>query len=137
MRFTTAALSAWTMPAWILVMCFAAPLPARAQFSVPASSKPDGATLFTRQCGTCHIATADGGPRQGPNLFGVVGRKAGTMPGFRYSGGYAASGIVWNEATLDTYLTNPQAMIPGSVMVYRQANAETRKTIIDWLKEQH
>jgi cytochrome c len=44
---------------------------------------------------------------------------------------------VWTEAALDSYLTNPQAMIPGSVMVYRQANAEIRQKIIAWLKDQH
>ena len=111
---------------------------ARAQFSPPvASVKIDAATLFSRQCGTCHVVAADGGPRQGPNLHGVFGRKAGSLAGFKYSPGYAASGIVWDEATLDAYLANPQALIPGSVMAYRQANAEMRKTIIDWLKEQH
>ena len=83
------------------------------------------------------MAVADTGPRQGPNLFGVYGRPAGTLPGFKYTGKYAASGIVWNETTLDTYLTNPQAMIPGAVMAYRQADPEIRHTIIAWLKEQH
>ena len=111
---------------------------AQAQFSVPITpQKIDGATLFSRQCGTCHVAVADTGPRQGPNLFGVYGRPAGTLPGFKYTGKYAASGIVWNETTLDTYLTNPQAMIPGAVMAYRQADPEIRHTIIAWLKEQH
>lgn len=110
---------------------------AHAQFSIPAAIPPDAATLFSRQCGTCHIATADGGPRQGPTLFGVVGRPAGSVPGFKYSAGYASSGLVWNETALDSYLANPQAMIPGSVMAYRQADAGVRRTIIDWLKDRH
>lgn len=109
-----------------------------AQFSPPsAPAKIDPATLFSRQCGTCHAVTADAASRQGPNLLGVFNRKAGSLPAFKYSAGYATSGIVWDEAALDTYLTNPQALIPGSVMAYRQANADTRKTIIDWLKEQN
>jgi cytochrome c len=112
------------------------PMAAHAQFSVPVA-KPDPATLFARQCGTCHVASAKDEPRQGPNLWGVIGRKAGTYPGFKYSGAYAASNITWSAETLDRYLTNPQAMIPGSVMAYRQANPEIRAAIIGWLKEQH
>lgn len=122
----------------VIVLCLAggASPTALAQFTPPTSTKIDSATLFSRQCGTCHVVAADGGPRQGPNLHGVFGRKAGSLPGFKYSPGYATSGIVWDDAALDAYLTNPQALIPGSVMGYRQANADTRKTIVDWLKEQ-
>lgn len=109
-----------------------------AQFTVPvAPAAVNGATLFSRQCGTCHVVTEDGGPRQGPNLHGVFGRRAGTVPGFAYSGGYEKSGIVWDEASLDKYLTNPQAMIPGSIMAYRQNDPAVRQTIIAWLREQH
>ncbi len=98
---------------------------------------PDGATLFRRQCGTCHSAKAGEGARQGPNLAGVVGRKAGASPGFHYSAGFAKADFVWDDAHLDAWLTKPQDVIPGTVMVYRQANPETRKTIIAWLQEQH
>lgn len=121
----------------IVVACFLVATRASAQFAVPAPAKPDGATLFSRQCGTCHIATAEGGPRQGPSLYGVFGRKAGSVAGFAYTGAYAESGIVWDAQTLDTYLTNPQAMIKGTVMAYRQADPAIRQTIIAWLKDQH
>jgi cytochrome c len=115
----------------------ASPPDARAQFTIPGPpAAPDGAALFARQCGTCHVATEDGGPRQGPNLYGVFGRKAGSVPGFAYTPNYAASGIVWNEASLDTYLTNPQAMLPDSIMAYRQNDQAVRQTIIAWLREQ-
>lgn len=113
-----------------------APQIARAQFPLPQAA-PDGATLFARQCGVCHIAKAEAEPRQGPNLWGVFGRRAGAVPDYSYSGKFAASGIVWDETTLDAYLTNPQAVIEGSVMAYRQANADTRARIIAWLKDQH
>jgi cytochrome c len=113
------------------------PQAARAQFTIPAAPVVvDGATLFARQCGTCHVATAEGGPRQGPNLHGVFGRRAGSVAGFAYSPGYASSGVVWDEASLDSYLTNPQAMISGSVMAYRQADPSVRHGIIAWLREQ-
>lgn len=121
--------------AWVFIAtCFATQ--AHAQFSVPLA-KPDPATLFARQCGTCHVASVKDETRQGPNLWGVVGRKAGTYPGFKYAGAYTEADLVWTAETLDTYLTNPQAMIPGSVMAYRQADPAIRATIISWLKDQH
>ncbi len=129
MRCVTAALSA-------LMSVVCAGNQAAAQFSVPVAA-PDGAILFARQCGTCHVAAAGGETRQGPNLWGVVGRRAGSVAGFKYGGAFAASGIVWNETTLDAYLTNPQAVVAGSVMAYRQANPDIRARIIAWLKDQH
>ena len=112
------------------------PLSARSQIPVPQSATPDGARLFRAQCGTCHSLNLTDPPRQGPNLVHVVGRKIGGVEGFQYTPGYKEAGAVWDEDRLDKYLTNPQAMFPGSTMVYRQANAATRKAIIDYLKEQ-
>lgn len=111
--------------------------PARAQFTPPAADAPDGAALFRRQCGTCHTLNPADPPRQGPHLRGVVGRMAGGVPGFKYSDGYAKAGFAWDEEHLDPYLANPQAVIPGSVMAYRQANPATRRTIIEYLKDQN
>lgn len=102
----------------------------------PAAEPPDGATLFRRQCATCHALDPSAPARQGPHLAGVIGRRAGSVAGFKYSAGYATAGFDWDEANLDPYLTNPQAVIPGSIMAYRQANAGVRKTIIEYLKEQ-
>ena len=110
--------------------------PAQAQIALPQAEAPDGATLFRRQCGTCHSLVA-GEIRQGPSLAGVYGRKAGTLPGFKYSAGFADTDWVWDDAHLDPYLTNPQAVIKGGVMGYRQANADVRQAIIGYLKEQH
>lgn len=115
------------------------PIAATAQMTLPddTSAPPDGATLFLNQCGTCHTVEHGAAARQGPNLAGVVGRKAGTLAGFKYSDGFGKADWTWDPAHLDTWLTNPQAMIPGAVMLYRQADPATRKTIIDWLKDQH
>ena len=112
---------------------------AHAQFTVPApqATAPTGAELFASQCGTCHSAKANDAPRQGPNLFGVFGRKAGSFPGYRYSPGFAQADFVWDAAHLDAWLTKPQNVIKGAVMAYQQPNAATRKTIIVWLQEQH
>ena len=113
-----------------------AQLPLGGGASMPAAA-PDPGALFRGQCGTCHVTEADALPRQGPNLVAVYGRKAGTASGFKYSPAFADADFTWDEARLDTWLTNPQAMLPGAVMVYRQPNPAIRKTIIDWLKEQH
>ena len=109
-------------------------MPARAQ--TPDLPKPDGAALFRTQCGTCHVIAASALPRQGPYLAGVIGRKPGSVPGFGYSAGFAQADFVWDTAHLDAYLANPQAVIPGSVMAYRQVKPETRAAIIAYLEEQ-
>ena len=75
-------------------------------------------------------------PRQGPPRAGVFGRKPGSVVGFHYSPGYAAADFVWDEAHLDLYLTDPQAVIPDAIMLYKQKNADVRKAIITFLKGQ-
>ena len=94
---------------------------------------------FKKSCGTCHVALADAGPRQGPNLFGVVGRKAGSVPGFAYSAQFMAgdSAIVWDEGTLDRWITDPQSVIPGATMPYKQADPDKRHLVIEYLKTRH
>ena len=95
-----------------------------------------GEAQFKKSCGTCHVATADAKPRQGPNLFGIVGRAAGAVPGFNYSPAFAAGdgGVVWDEGTLDRWLADPQSVIPGSVMLYKQADPDKRRLVIEFLK---
>lgn len=91
---------------------------------------------FRKSCGTCHLATPDAKPRQGPNLFGIVGREAGTVPGFSYSAAFAAGdgGIVWDESTLDRWLADPQTVVPGTTMLYKQADPDKRRLVIEYLK---
>jgi cytochrome c len=108
---------------------------AAAQMSLPVAKPPDGATLFKQQCATCHTTNLSEPVRQGPPLFKIVGRQAGQVDGFRYSAGFAKADFVWDDAKLDAWLTNPQGVIPGSIMAYRQSKPETRATIIAYLKE--
>jgi cytochrome c len=108
---------------------------ANAQMALPEAKPPDGATLFKQQCATCHTTNLTDPVRQGPPLLKIVGRPAGKADGFRYSAGFAKADFVWDEARLDAYLANPQAIVPGSIMAYRQAKAETRAAIIAYLKE--
>ena len=108
---------------------------ARAQMPLPAAKPPDGTTLFKQQCATCHTINPADAARQGPSLSGIVGRPAGKADGFRYSAGFTDANFVWDDTRLDAYLANPQAMVPGSIMAYRQPKAETRAAIIAYLKE--
>lgn len=108
---------------------------AMAQMTLPAPKPADGATLFKQQCGTCHTTTLSEPIRQGPPLAAVIGRHAGSFQGFRYSPGLAKADFNWDETKLDQWLTNPQEMIPGTVMAYRQAKPDIRAAIINYLKE--
>ena len=89
---------------------------------------------FVTSCGVCHTAEPGGPTRQGPNLNGVYGRKAGSVSGFNYSNTLKSGDWVWNEATLDPWLANSQEAHSGTFMNYRQANPEKRQLVIDYLK---
>ena len=82
-----------------------------------AADPAAGEKIFKAQCGICHAVVA-GQNRVGPTLFGVVGRPAGSVPGFNYTTDHKKLGITWDAATLDKYLTNPRAMVPDTSMVY-------------------
>jgi cytochrome c len=110
---------------------------AAAQMPLPAAKPPDGATLFKQQCATCHTTNLSDPMRQGPSLLGIVGRRAGRADGFHYSAGFGKADFVWDDAKLDAWMTNPQALLPGAVMAYRQAKPEIRAAIIAYLKELH
>src|SRR5947207_11398260 len=116
-----------------LAFCAAALAAGRAdaQLTPPASKPPDGAVLFKQQCARCHTTNASDPPRQGPTLFNIVGREAGTAEGFRYSAGFANAKFKWDEHKLDEWLVDPQAMIPGAIMPYRQARSELRMAIVN------
>jgi cytochrome c len=107
---------------------------ALAQLSLPAKPPPDGAALFKQQCATCHTTNLSDAPRQGPPLVRIIGQQAGKVEGFHYSPGLAQAGFAWDEDRLDAWLANPQAVIPGAIMTYRQERAETRAAIITYLK---
>ncbi|WP_441238278.1 c-type cytochrome [Bradyrhizobium sp. 930_D9_N1_4] len=128
------------MRAIVLGLCTAMVLLVRvagAQMPLPAAKPPDGATLFKQQCAVCHTTSLSEPTRQGPPLVKIVGHPAGKVEGFRYSDGLAKADFAWDESRLDAWLTNPQSVVPGVTMAYRQAKAETRAAIIAYLKEQN
>jgi cytochrome c len=108
---------------------------ASAQMLLPSGRSPDGAGLFKQQCGACHATSLSDPPRQGPPLIRIIGQHAGRVDGFHYSPGLAQADFTWDENTLDAWLTNPQAVIPGAIMAYRQSKPETRAAIITYLRE--
>ncbi|MBI1985356.1 MAG: c-type cytochrome [Rhodospirillales bacterium] len=93
-----------------------------------------GAKAF-RQCAACHTLQA-GDHRTGPSLAGIWGKKAGSVAIFsRYSKALKDSGIVWNAETLDRWLADPKAMVPGNRMAFRGvAEKKTRDDLISFLK---
>ena len=91
-----------------------------------------GETLYLSRCGACHTIDENGA---GPQHRGLFGRKAATQPGFDYSAALKASGIVWTEKTIDRWLTNPTAFVPGNKMVVQLANEPgDRADLIAYLK---
>ena len=102
-----------------------------------AGSKPDienGKATFNIMCGVCHSVQETGGPNQGPNLLGVVGRKAASEPEFTmYSPALKDSKITWSKKTLDKFLMNPMAKVPGTLMPMQIADDKTRADVVAYL----
>lgn len=88
-------------------------------------------------CKSCH-SVVKGQTVVGPSLFAVYGTRAGDVPGYAFTPDLKASGLVWNDATLDKWLTNPVALVPGTRMGYAgQPDPAKRAQIIAYLKTLH
>jgi cytochrome c len=93
-----------------------------------------GEVIFHR-CMVCHTIQA-GVNHIGPSLHGVVGRHSGIVPGFNYSAANKNSGIVWTEQKIYDYLKNPQAMVPGTKMMFPGLPApQDRADVVSYLKQ--
>lgn len=91
---------------------------------------------FNDHCRECHSFVKNDN-RLGPSLYGVVGRKAGTEPGYAYTQSMKDSGITWTAATLDTWIADPGAVIPGNGMSPPYSgitDAAIRERIVAFLK---
>ena len=124
------------MSAYRVFALAAAALAAPAVFA--AAPKPDienGKEQFKMVCGICHADSKEpGGPEIGPNLVGVVGRKAGSykdFPGFTPA--LKAYAVTWNAKTLDEFLANPMGKVPGTSMVIPVSDAKERADLIGYL----
>jgi cytochrome c len=92
-----------------------------------------GKVLFTQKCGLCH-SVEQGKNKIGPSLYGVVGRKSGSLDSYTYSDAMKNAGKTWDEATLDAYLTNPRQYIPGIKMIFvGLPDATDRQNVIAYL----
>ncbi len=93
-----------------------------------------GQKVFDARCKVCHTAEADAEHKIGPNLFGVVDQAAGWQESFRYSKGHRESGATWDDATLDLYLEDVDAVAPKSVKQFGGlSKPEDRAAIIAFL----
>jgi cytochrome c len=93
-----------------------------------------GKQIFAK-CQVCHSIEA-GVNKIGPSLHGVYGRKAGTLAGYNYTDAMKNSGFTWDETTLNTYLTNPRKVVPGTRMVFVGLPKEQdRLNVIAYLKQ--
>jgi cytochrome c len=90
-----------------------------------------GKELFERRCSGCHSADLN---KEGPRLRGVYGRKAAGVPGFSYSDSLRKLNTRWDDASLDRWLNDPDAMAPDTDMAFRLADGAERKAVIAYLK---
>jgi len=81
------------------------------------AADPDKGKAVFEQCAACHSLDG-GGDTDGPTLKGLIGRKAGSLEDYRYSAAMKRSDVTWDAATLDKYVTDPQAFIPGNRMAF-------------------
>ena len=104
----------------------------------PVAAAPEesdeGQVAFNNSCRTCHSFKA-GDNRLGPTLHGVVGRKAGSVEGFAFSPAMKGSGVTWDAATLDKFISDPNQVVSGNKMqpFGGVADAGERKKIVDYL----
>ena len=116
-----------------LALAFAAALGSGA---VLAEGDAEAGKKVFKKCKTCH--TFDPGKKKiGPHLKGVVGRKAGSVEGYKYSKAMAGADIIWDEANLDKFLTKPKAFVKKTKMSFRGLSKESQRAdVIAYLKAQ-
>jgi len=111
----------------VVALCVAVVCSVRAQDATRAK------LLFVGACAGCHGLE----PRtddQAPSLSGVIGRRAGAVPDFKYSSAMLSANFVWDESRLEAFLADPQAVVPGTRMAFSVADKRERADIVAYLK---
>jgi cytochrome c len=90
-----------------------------------------GKELFEKRCGGCHSLDSN---KEGPRLRGVYGRKAGSVPNFKYSDGMKSAGFTWEARALDRWLTDTESLVPDNDMDFHVPKADERADIIEYLR---
>ncbi len=117
--------------AWTAVLLFASASEMLSQ-SAPTTGDPRrGKELFEKRCGGCHSLDKD---KEGPRLGNVYGRRAGTIPSFKYSDSLKSAQVVWDAASLDRWLIDTDAVVPDNDMDFHVSKADERSDIIDFLR---
>ena len=110
-----------------------------AAWLAPAGADPARGERVFQRCFACHSVVTGEDQLPGPNLGGVIGRRAGTRPGFRFSPALIEAGVrglVWTRATLDAYLADPERFLPGTEMAMPGLReASDRRDVIDYLQQ--
>ena len=102
--------------------------------AAPAVADAGGKPASFAQCAACH-AVEPGKHGIGPSLAGVYGTKAGELAGYAFSDKLKASGLTWDDATLDQWLAGPMKMVPGTKMTYAGlSDPAKRKELIEYMK---
>jgi cytochrome c len=104
--------------------------PARVWVTPPPGDAVRGQVLYAAQCTACHAVDAH---KTGPAHRGVVGRRVGSAPGYRYSDELAASRLRWTSQTLNAWLSDPEDLVPGQRMGVQVNDAQERADLIAWL----
>jgi len=109
--------------------------PTSSQTPTQGADAAAGQQAFNNACRTCHTVK-DGDNRQGPHLHGIIGRKAGSLPGYGYSTAMKEAGFVWDADKLERFMANPDAVVSGNSMkpYGGLASAEDRAKIIAFLQ---
>jgi cytochrome c len=101
--------------------------------TLPEGDADRGRAVFEKRCTGCHTLNQN---REGARLQGVYGRTSGSVKDFSYSGSLARAHIVWNDATLNRWLSGPQAFVPGADMDFYVAIPRERADLIRFLRQQ-
>lgn len=108
---------------------------AGAAASPVAAADPARGEQLWRKCASCHTLDANGRNRAGPRLHGVFGRTAGSVPNYSYSEALKKSGIVWTDATLDAYIKDAEAFVPGTKMYGGLSQDADRDDLLAFLRD--